>query len=166
MTQKRRENVGKLSYDLQLKNDKVTHSPLEQTKEQLAEYEKNVEICLQTNKEKFDGDFYIVVDTKKERAMQNVIRNYFYARFSCPTPNYDQVVYKYTLENNQLVLIWVIPDRSSTKDMKANASIVPPEQWELLGYVLKFADGTLFKLAKELNGEKDKTPELKDKNAK
>ena len=163
MTEKRRETVGKVASDLMAKDIKVTHSAREQANSQLSEYEKNVEECLQIHKKKFPDDFYIVVDTKKEKLMPNVIRNYFYGRLSCPTPNYDQVVYKYTQKDNQLKLIWVVPDRASTKEMKNNAAIIPPDQWELLSFVLKFADGTLYKLAKELNGEKEKTPELKDK---
>jgi hypothetical protein len=40
------------------------------------------------------------------------------------------------------------------------ASSIAPEEWGLLHYVLKFADGTLFKLAKQLNNEKLETSEI------
>ena len=32
--------------------------------------------------------------------------------------------------------------------------MVPPEEFEILGYIMKYKDGRLLKLAKKLNGEK------------
>lgn len=158
----RKETVGKLSRDLLLKNETPTHSSEEQMREQLSEYEKNVDICVKHHKKLFDTDFYVIVLTKKEKLMSNVIRNYFYGRLSCPTPDYDQIVYRYNLSSDLLTLLWVIPDRITSRYFRDYAHEVNPTQFELLSYVLKFADGTLFRLAKKLNGEKDKTPELKD----
>jgi hypothetical protein len=158
----RKETVGKLARDLLLKQDNKGPTPTEQMREQLVEFEKNVELCLETHKKVFDGDFYVVVLTKKEKLMQNVIRNYFYGRLSCPTPNYDQVVYHYSRPDDALSLLWVIPDRKTAKYFRDYSSEVNPSQFELLSYVLKFADGTLFRLSKKLNGEKVDTPELKD----
>ena len=158
----KKETVGKLARDLLLKNDVPTHSPAEQMREQLSEFEKNVEICLDEHKKHFPGDFYIVVLTKKEKLMQNVIRNYFYGRRSCPTPDYDQCVYLYNKQHNRLELLWVIPDRKTAKYFRDYSHEVNPTQYELLSYVLKFADGSLFKLAKKLNGEKEDTPELEE----
>jgi len=162
----KRENVGKTSRDLILKDKKITHSAKEQTDEQLTDYEKNIYECIERSKKDFNGDFFIVVATKKEKLMPNVIRNYFYGRKSCPTPNYDQVLYKYHRKSDKLDFLWVIPDRQVAKDMIAQQQLVEPHLWGVLRFVLKFADGTLFKLAKELNGEKEKTPELKDKHGK
>ena len=162
---KKRENrdtVGKLARDLLVKRDTPTHTPIEQMREQLSEYEKNVEICLETHKKLFPGDFYVVVLTKKEKLMEKVIRNYFYGRLSCPTPNYDKCVYSYSREENKLELLWVIPDRKTAKYFRDYRHEVNPTQFELLSYVLKFADGSLFRLAKELNGEKEDSPELKE----
>lgn len=151
--------VGKLARDLLLKND-VLPTPNEQKDEQLKEYEKNVEICVKDSKKKFIGDFYVVVLTKKERLLQNVIRNYFYGRVSCPTPDYDQIVYKYDKKSDSLDFLWVIPDRNTCHYLGTYSHKVDPSQWELLSFIFQFADGSLFKLAKKLNGEKDKTPEL------
>lgn len=158
----RRETVGKISRDLLLKNEVVTHSAEEQMREQLTDYEKNVIECIEKHKKIFTDDFYVIVETKKEKLMSNVIRSFFFGRLSCPTPNYDQTVYKYDRLLDKLELIWVIPDRISSKYMAENVSKIPPEKYSLLSYVLKFADGTLFKLSKELNGEKDETCELKE----
>lgn len=158
----RMKTVGELSQELLLKATPSSHSVSEQASEQLGEFEKNVYICLEEHKKIFDGDFFIVVLTKKEKLLENVIRNYFYGRISCPTPNYDQIVYKYSREEDSLEPLWVIPDQKTCLYFKWYTAEVNPTQFELLSNVLKFEDGTLFKLAKELNGEKEKTPDLKD----
>jgi len=159
---KRTKTVGELSQDLLLKATPTSHSVSEQAGEQLEDFEKNVYLCLEKHKKLFDGDFFIVVLTKKEKLLENVIRNYFYGRISCPTPNYDQIVYKYSRKEDSVEPLWVIPDKKTCKYFKEYTTEVNPTQFELLSNVLKFADGSLFKLAKELNGEKDKTPDLKD----
>ncbi len=156
----KKKTVGQLSSELLSKNTIETHSYEEQMRENLTDYEKNIEQCIKDNINKYD-DFYIVVLTKKERVMKNVIRNYFLARSTCPTPNYDQIVYKYRKEDDTISLIWVIPDRKISKYMRANSTEVDPSQYELLSNILKFADGSLYRLSKELNNEQEKTPELR-----
>jgi len=158
----RKRTVGDISRELILKDKKITHSPAEQMASQLDKFEENVFKCVKENIKTFPEDFYVVVLTKKEKLMQNVIRNYFYGRLSCPTPNYDQIVYKYHKKEDKLDFLWVIPDKETSKYMVANTAKVDPSQWGLLQNVLKFADGSLFRLAKELNGEEEKTSILKD----
>jgi len=156
-----RETVGKVASDLLIKAPE-TKSPIEQMREQLSDYEKNIWECAERCKKDFPGDFYIVVITKNERLMPNVFRNFFYGRLSCPTPDYDQTVYKFKRKDNAPIFMWVIPSRDASFHLKDNALYVAPEERELLKYVLAFEDGTLFKLAKELNGEKLDTPELEN----
>ena len=147
------KTVGAYSLELSQK-DPGTHTALDQMREQLSEYEENVHECIKANINNFEGDFYIVVLTKKERLMQNVLRNYFFARQSCPTPDYDQTVYKYEREGDRIFPLWVIPNAAAVNFMDKNASIVPPDKYRLLGYVKRFVDGSLLKLAKKLNREK------------
>jgi hypothetical protein len=152
--------VGQVSLDLSQKQPETT-SPIEQMEESLTEYERNVWECVERCKKDYPGDFYVVVITKNEKLMPNVFRNFFYGRLSCPTPDYDQTVYKYKRKDDSLTFAWVIPSRDACHYLKDNALQVAPEERGLLQYVMAFADGTLFKLAKELNGEKDLlTPEL------
>jgi len=158
-----RQTVGKLATDLIKKADDYAITPNEATKGLLSEYEKNIDECVEIHKKKFGSDFFLVVLVKKEKTLKNVLRNYFFGRLSCPTPNYDQIVYKYDIKKDSLELIWVIPDRPACHYMIKNKLIVDKSQWELLSYVLKFKDGSLFTLAKNLNGEKEDTPELKEK---
>jgi hypothetical protein len=134
--------------------DPGSHSAVDQMREQLKDYEENVFKCVQDNKDKYQGDFYVVVLTKKERLMQNVLRGYFFARSSCPTPDYDQAVYKCFKKDSRLELLWVIPAADVVNLMKNNPHLVEKSKYGLLGYVLKFADGSLLRQAKELNGEK------------
>ena len=148
-----KKTVGAASRELSLKEPDAKNA-IDQMREQLTDYDKNIHECLKEQKKNFDGDFYVVVLTKKERLMQNVLRGYFFGRLSCPTPDYDQAVYKYNRADDNLVFLWVIPSYDVVNYMKNNVSHVPKEKYALLDYVLRFVDGTLTRLAKELNGEK------------
>lgn len=149
----KRDTVGKTSLDLLQKSDYLDHSAHEQMQEQLQEYEKNIFECLSSGKKQYDNDFYIVVETKKESKLNNVLRNYFIHRISCPTPTYDNVVYKYHRKEDQIEFLWVLPSKATCKMMRENALEIVPEERELLQYVLDDADGTLLRKCKMLNGE-------------
>lgn len=137
-----------------------TNSPIEQMRESLTDYEKNVWQCVEEGIKKHPGDFYVVVITKNERLMQNVFRLYYFNRISCPTPDYDQTVYRYKRNSAELIFMWVIPSRDASIHLMQNASYVTPEEQGLLKYVDAFNSGALFKLSKELNGEKQESSEL------
>jgi len=160
----KRDTVGKISSELLKKSHEDTHTPTEQMSEQLKDFEKNIDICIERSKKDFVDDFYIVVTTKKERLMQNVIRNYFYGRQSCPTPEWDQTVYKYNRKGGCLEFLWVIPAKDICELLIENALDLPAEQKELLEFVIDYRDGTLLRLAKKLNGEADNSPLLEKGN--
>lgn len=159
-----RQTIGYKSRDLILRaqEDPGTnaHSAEEQMREQLKDYEENVEVALKEGKKKFPGDFYIVVLTKKERLMKNVIRNYFFSRATCPTPEWDQAVYRYTVQTGTLQFLWVIPSKDTCIYLKDRALDLDKEERPLLNFVLAFEDGDLFQMAKTLNGEEEKSPLL------
>ena len=149
-------NIGQISSELALK-DPGTHTVAEQGKEQLKGYLPNLIEATEKGKlERPNQDFYIVVLTKRERLMSNVIRHYFFTRTSCPTPDYDQAVYYYTHLKDAVEFLWVVPDRVTTKFFKKHCLEIPVEDKCLLEYVFKFYDGTLEKLSKKLNGETEK----------
>jgi hypothetical protein len=151
----KRPTVGKIATDLAQKKPD-TLSPIEQMQEQLTDYDKNIMECIATNKKQFTNtDFYVVVITKKEPLLQNVIRHYFTGRLSCPTPDYDQTLYKYFHADDRLDFLWVIPSKDTCQMLLSHAHEIIPEEWALLRYVTQFADGTLFKMAKNMNGERD-----------
>lgn len=153
-----RDTVGKISLDLLMSDTKPSHTPEEQMQEQLADYEANLIECVKNGKKSFNKDFYVVVLTKKERLMQNVLRNYFFPTLACPTPTWDQTVYKYLYNTDDLTYMWTIPAKDICKDLVENALFVPAEQRQLLQFVLNFNDGTLLKIAKSENGELSDSP--------
>ena len=151
MTQKR-ETVGKISSELLGKSpDSV--DPIEIERAMHGDYSKNMFDCWSAGRSSFHGDFFIVVITKREPLMPNVLRNYFFSRVSCPTPDYDQTVYHYKKNDDVLDFLWVIPSKDACIQLSEQATSVAPEEWGLLNYVLRFADGSLYKIAKKLNGE-------------
>ncbi len=150
-----RPSVGTISADL-MQKDPGNHTIAEQGKEQLKDYIPN--LIEATNKGKRDlpkQDFYIVVLTKRERLMQNVFRHYFFTRMSCPTPDYDQAVYHYSALKDEVEFIWVVPDPVTCQYFLEHSLEIPPEDKCLLEFILKFREGTLDRLARRYNGEKE-----------
>lgn len=156
----KRDTVGKISSDLIIKQNEDTHCAEEQMREQLSDYDRNLFERVELAKRECFNDFYIIVITKKERLMPNVIRNYFTHRLSCPTPEYDQIVYKYNRKDEVIDFLWVIPSKDTCQTMRDNALNVPQVERELLNFVLDFYDGTLLKISKKLNGEEADSPLL------
>jgi hypothetical protein len=156
---KSRDTVGKISTDLLIKPLETT-DPIEQTNEQLTDYDKNLSIAVDRGLKEYVGDFFLVVLTKKERLMQNVIRNYFFSRKTCPTPEYDQVVYHYHRTSGDIEFIWVVPSKDTCELFKDNMLKIVSHEQQLLKYVLSFYDGTLLDISKRYNGEKPDSPYL------
>lgn len=149
----KRDTVGKISWDLLANSSLLDHSADEQMREQLDTYETNIHEAIERGKKDFPLDFYLVVETKKEPKMKNVIRNYFIVRSTCPTPQYDNVVYHYHRLTEQLEFLWVLPSRETYNMIKNNILDMPSECRELVQFVLEDADGTLLRKCKKLNGE-------------
>ncbi|HZW61478.1 MAG TPA: hypothetical protein VFF04_04605 [Candidatus Babeliales bacterium] len=155
----KRETVGKISSEL-LQKESESRDPIELQREMQKDYLKELFRCIEDNYRNYTDTFYVVVITKNERLMPNVFRNYFFARQTCPTPDYDQTVWKIDIQEKSVDYLWTIPSRDASHYLKNNTSLVHPEEQELLGNVLKFADGTLYKLCKKLNGESPISNEL------
>jgi hypothetical protein len=153
----RQETVGKVARDLQLKDDGYAVNVIDQQREMTQDYMKNLFEAVDRGYKQFAGDFFVHVETKKEKLLENVLRNYFIIRETCPTPNYDQTVFRYHREKGDIQFFWTIPDRNTCFYFKQNALEVIDEEKELLKFVLQFDDGTLLKLCKKLNGEKTDT---------
>ena len=149
-----RDTVGAISSRL-IQQAPQTTDPIELQRSMQEEYIKNLCECVDKHKNTFFGDFFIIVITKNERLMPNVFRNYFTARQTCPTPDYDQTVFRYNRQAEQIEFIWVIPSQDASHHLKINAHLVAKEEQDLLKFVLAFADGSLYKIAKKFNGEKE-----------
>ena len=156
LTTSNKKTVGAASYELQQK-EVGTRSPIELQQEMHKKYEEEVWACVDRNKEKFEGNFFIVVITKKEKLMHNVLRNYFFARSSCPSPDWDQTVYEYVKSDDALDFLWVIPSRDTCELFRRHrAEIAAEEKW-LLAYIDKFHNGDLLKISKKKNNEQEET---------
>ena len=158
-----KQTLGSIVTDLsQKKSD--SHDPIEIQRAVYKDYMKNLTTAVDRGYKKYPGDFFIHVETKAEPLLPNTFRNYFIDKLACPTPNYDQSVFRYNREAGQIEYIWTIPDRETCHHLLEHAHEVAKEERELLGFVVKFNNGSLYRLMKKLNGEKLDTPELiKDK---
>jgi len=147
--------IGQLAYDIETK-EQLPQDAIELGREMRDGkdgYLHHLFEAVENGKKQFHGDFFIVVLSKRERLLTKVFRNYFFARQSCPTPTYDQTVFRYLRNDDVIEFIWTVPDLETATVFKANRHQVAPEEMELLKFVLDFYDGTLDKIAKTLNNE-------------
>lgn len=164
-----KKTLGKIATDLQ-KSDSGLINPQEIQRATEKEYLDNLVWCVNharkqvdcskienhdqcKSRSSLDGDFFIAAIIKKESLLDNVIRNYFIPTIACPTPTYDQTVYRYNSAKNDIEFLWVIPDRETALTLKENKNIVVPAEMGLLQFVLDFYDGKLYRRMKEFNGE-------------
>lgn len=149
---KKKKTVGQHSKDLN-KPGKEENDPVEVQREVHKEYESHIFESVDRGKKEFNDDFFIVVLVLREGYMRNVIRNKFFPRKSCPTPDYDQTVYHYRKRGERFDFLWCIPSKETCELLHFNMLNVDPKERELLQFVLSFYDGTLMKECKKLNGE-------------
>lgn len=147
----RKQTVGEASTQLRSKTDAYVPTDIQQ--EVHKDFEKNLLLAIADGKQKYDGDFYIVVLTKKEKTMNNVVRNFFFARQTCPTPEWDQSVYAYHRKDEAIEYIWTVPARDICAFLAQNASSLNKEQYQLLRFVIAFTNGELLAESKKRNNE-------------
>lgn len=105
--------------------------------------------CVRDNP--FKGDFFIEGLTKKEKLLENVLRNYFIPRYSCPTPSYDQTLYRYNSQADEIEFIWCVPDKDTSDYLYFHRSQV--QEKELLEQIIDFKSGKLMRKCKKFNKE-------------
>jgi len=147
-----KKKVGAASVELAAKAPDST-DPIEMQREMTKEYCENVIQCAMHGIKYYKNPFYVVVITKREKLMHNVLRSYYFHRSTCPTPDYDQAVFRFDPTDQAFSEVWVIPDKQTCEILYQNALEVIPEERQLLNYVLDFASGALFQKALTLNGE-------------
>lgn len=86
--------------------------------------------------------FYVCVQTRRERLLENVIRNQFYPRQTRPRPEYDLALYWYDPKAEELRFVWCIPDKDTVESMCASVD-VPKEEKDLRAFCLAFKQGCL-----------------------
>ena len=148
----KRETVGKIASEL-MQKEPESRDPIEI--ERVLQKDLWSIICdtVADGKKLYPGQFFVQVITKNEPLMPNVFRNQVMHLHACPTPNYDQSVFRYDPQKDAIEYIWTIPCRETCFHLKMHALEVVPEERDLLNFVLDFADGTLYRLARKLNNE-------------
>lgn len=132
-------------------------------KEMQADYFKLMDTAIQKALPKLKGDFYVVVITKHEKIYGKALNQKFLCRQSCPSPQWDEAVFKYHRGAGAVEFLWVVPCRDACHHLTTNALLVAPEERQLRDFALDFQDGTLLRRAKQMNGEEVDSPLLKDK---
>jgi len=157
MSEGRKTTVGKAARDLMMKDPTILKDPIGEVRDirdaVLEDYIKKLESTIEEGCKAWPGDFFVVVASKVERTMHNVIRNLIFHRRTCPTPNYDQIVYKYICKTDEIEFIWAVPDKASCEYIKKYPFEVPDNYKDLMKTVFDFYDDTLLNIAKHLNGE-------------
>lgn len=157
----RADKAGKLIVDNALANIDLLDSCDEILDEMNKDYAPELEACIDRGKKQFGNqDFFVSILIKPERLLRTAIRFYYVPRLSCPTPTFDQIVYKYHHKKDMVEFIWVIPSRQACKFYTDNPLKVPVEERDLLNYVLDFYDGALDERCRKLNNEKIDSPRV------
>ena len=171
-----RSTVGKIASDL-LRQSPSENDPREIQRATEQEYLDNLIWCVDharkkldcstiknhdgcKNRSSLDGSFFIAALVKKERLLENVLRNYFIPTISCPTPHYDQTVYRYNHEKGGIEHIWTVPDQETCEIFIENRNIIVKAEQSLLRNVLAYSNGSLFGLCKKYNNETKDTPSV------
>lgn len=90
----------------------------------------------------YDGDFYIVVQRKRERHLVNVLRNMFYHRQTKPSPMWDMDCWRVT-QKGDLFYCWTLPDRQTGEAMMEDPKHFQEDSPELLQWVYMFVNDML-----------------------
>ena len=152
-----KKTVGEAS--LQLSQNKETHTPVDIQREvhkgsnSKKSYEEEIGVTVKRalSDSLIKGDFYVVVLLRRERTLSNVVRQMFFYRQTCPTPEYDQTVYKYHKDSQCLEYIWTVPDLMACTRLRHMREEVTDDQKLLLSMVDAFYSGELDKMASKLN---------------
>lgn len=147
-----RDTVGKISSELKQK-ELYSNDVIETGREVNKDFLNSLLECVKRGLQMYDGDFFVSVLLKREKIMDNVLRNYFIPRRSCPTPHFDQSVWHYKSQDDCLEYLWSLPCEEACLTLKQNMLQVVPEEHHILQFVLDYYDGTLDTLCKKLNGE-------------
>jgi len=137
-----RETVGAVATKL-LQEADGKQGVVDTEREANKEYLEQVYECVQNAvKNGWDKPFYVVVISKKERVLENVMRRYFVARKTMPMPDYDQSVFLFDPKTEQLRYFWTLPDANTCEYLLHND--VDPQETQLKAFVHAFVDDKLY----------------------
>lgn len=155
---KKSTTVGEAALALQETDEKINSIDLQREihKGHSSEdsFESQILECFNRGRKEIHGSFFIVVIFKKERVLKNIIRQYFFYRKSCPTPQFDQIVYKYDYDEDKIDFVWVVPDKASCHAFKNWGHELTLDHQPLVQFAKDFLSGELDKKCAQINGEK------------
>lgn len=125
----------------------------------LEHYDRDLFKCFDTKKNDYQSIFYIVSTFRKD-PVTGKVNTLFWSRNSCPTPQFDQAVYQCNKDWSGPLFMWSLPSEDYAIALRDNAQMCPPEQYQLLRFVLDYYDGTLLHVAKKLSNETEETGQL------
>lgn len=146
-------------------------TPAELADEMLAkDFDRHMTNWIREGSNVFTGDFFVVLNLKRERSLSTYfcnkecgndecpgcqmiqpIHTIPEVRQTCPDPFYDQSVWHYHRNEERLEYLWTVPDIGTTKLFKDDPLNCPADEVQLRGFVLDYCDGTLQKRANKLN---------------
>lgn len=99
--------------------------------------------------------FYIMMVQTNSRDELKTPENKFFVRRSCPSPGYNQHVYKYHHVSGSLEYLWCIPRKNNYYHIWNNRLkyLYNPATKRLATFVISMESGELLKWVKKENGE-------------
>lgn len=101
----------------------------------------------------YEGDFHVILLMRRDRILQNVLRDMFFPRKSCPTPTYDQTVFYFHRDTGDLEFLWTLPAKEVCKELIRFYDYLTPEEKALANHVIRWRNGDLLKIVKRINKE-------------
>jgi hypothetical protein len=97
--------------------------------------------------------FFVQVFTRQDKIMVMTLVSTWQTRETCPTPSFNQTVYRYVKVEDVLEIIWVLPSNERCLYYLQNPIGKDEGERFIIQCVHDLKDGTLEKIARELNKE-------------
>ncbi len=154
-----RESVGKIVNDLKAQYDDKDYASVSEIGENSTQslMDKIWEHALQ-KKEELQCVFFMQL-LKVKDPITGALKTHLTTHIACPTPRFFQSIWRFNPKGDQLKYLWSLPGPQRCVDMYNEKDVVPPEEHELLSYVIRFLDYDLDKFCVKLNDPSRPEPE-------
>lgn len=140
------KRVGQAVVDILSKDNHGIITAGEITESQADKYRRSLEDAIDTGTKLYKSPFFVLVVTNKEFWAENVVRNWFVPRQTCPYastlyqfyPNHMKTLYMVDVDKGQFEIIWSLP---GVQDM--NSIIKTPHLYHprLVQWITDFTKG-------------------------
>ena len=154
-----RETVGKIITDLKAQYDEKDFADVSEIGKELTKdlWSTIWEHVLQ-KKEELQCVFFVML-TKQRDPITGLGKTFLTTHIACPTPHFFQSMWRFNPKRDELQYLWSLPGPQRCVDMYNERAYVPMEEWQMMGYAIKFLDGDLDKLVVHLNHPSRPEPE-------